>query len=82
MAQGPYTHVSQATNLPSLSFPPSGTIQIMAADTPNLSAQREVLYIRTQASALLLNHPQGLELAVLLRVRDLLDTQIRVMQSP
>jgi hypothetical protein len=52
------------------------------ADTPNVSAQREWLTIRTRVAPPLPNHPQALELAALLRVRELLDQQIQGMQSP
>ena len=41
MAQGPYAQVTQATFLSALAYPPAGTVQVMAADTPNVSAQRE-----------------------------------------
>jgi hypothetical protein len=69
MAQGPYVHVSQATYLPTLSYPPAGTVQVMAVDTPNVSAQKEVLYIRTQLSPPYSSHPQAVELAALIRAR-------------
>jgi hypothetical protein len=82
MAHGPYAHVSQAPILPMLVHPPAGTVQVMAADTPNVSAQKEILYIRTQLSPPFPNHPQAVELAALLRVRDLLDQQIQTMQPP
>jgi hypothetical protein len=82
MAQGPYAQMSQAQTLLPLGHPPTGTVQIMAVDTPNLSAQKEVLYIRTQVSPPYPHHPQAVELAVLLRVRSLVDLQIQAMQSP
>ena len=82
MAQGPYAQVTQATFLSALAYPPAGTVQVMAADTPNVSAQREILYIRTQLSPPYPNHPQAVELAALLRVRSLIDAQIQAMQSP
>ena len=75
MAQGPYTVLQQAPNLPMLSHSPSGTIQVMAADTPNVSAQKEVLYVRTQVAPPDPDHPQGAELAVLLRVQSLIAQQ-------
>jgi hypothetical protein len=82
MAQGPYAHVTQATFLSALAHPPPGTVQVMAVDTPNVSAQKEILYIRTQLSPPFPNHPQAVELAALLRVRSLIDAQIQAMQSP
>jgi hypothetical protein len=82
MAQGPYGHVTQATFLSALAYPPQGTVQVMAVDTPNVSAQREILYIRTQLSPPLPGHPQALELAALTRARDLLDAQIQAMTTP
>ena len=83
MAQGPYAQIQQVTaGVLNLSYPPAGTVQILAADTPNLSAQREILYIRTQLSPPYPSHPQGVELAILTRARDLIDAQIQAMQSP
>jgi hypothetical protein len=53
----------------------------MAVDTPDVSAQREVLHIRTELSPPYpyLDHPQAAELAALRRVRSLIDTQIQAM---
>jgi hypothetical protein len=58
MAQGPYAHVSHALILPTLIHPPSGTVQVVAVDAPNVSAQREILYVRTQLAQPYPNHPQ------------------------
>jgi hypothetical protein len=83
MAQGPYAQLQQVTTgTLNLSYPPAGTVQILAADTPNVSAQKEILYIRTQVSPPYSGHPQGVELAALTRVRDLLDKQIQAMLTP
>jgi hypothetical protein len=83
MAQGPYAQLQQVTmGVLNYSHPPAGTIQILASDTPNLSAQTEMLFVRTQVAAPFPNHPQGAELAALLHVRSLIDAQIQAMQSP
>jgi hypothetical protein len=82
MPQGPYPHLVQAATMLTLGHPPAGTVQLVAADTPNVSAQREVLYIRTQLSPPYPSHQQAVELAALIRARDLLDAQIQAMQSP
>jgi hypothetical protein len=82
MAQGPYAQVSQAPILSELSHPPSGTVQMMAMDTPNVSAQREILYVRTQLAPPFPSHPQAVELAALLRAQDLIGQQIRAMLLP
>ncbi len=46
------------------------------------SLRTEQLIIRTRVSEPLPDHPQGLELAALLHVRDLLTDRIEKMQSP
>jgi hypothetical protein len=61
---------------------PTMQVHIEASDTMNVSAQKETLSIRTQLSPPFPNHPQAMELAALIRVRDLLDAQIQAMQSP
>jgi hypothetical protein len=82
MAQGPYAYVSQASNLLALGLAPAGTVQLTAVDTMNVSAQREILYIRTQLAPPYPAHPLGLEIAALTRVRDLIEQQIQAMQGP
>jgi hypothetical protein len=46
------------------------------------SAQKEILYIRTQLSPPYPNHQEAVELAALIRVRDLLEKQIQAMLTP
>jgi hypothetical protein len=82
MAQGPYQIVVEVQHPERLGPPPQGCVQVTAVDTPNVSAQKEVLYIRTQVSPPYPNHPQAKVLAALIRARDLLDAQIQAMQSP
>ena len=57
-------------------------VEMELSDTANVSAQRELLSIQTRVSPPFPDHPQALELAALLRVRDLLEQQIQAMQSP
>jgi hypothetical protein len=57
-------------------------IQMQLVDTMAISAQRERLVVVTHVSAPLPHHPQTLELAALLRVRELLSAQSEAMQSP
>ena len=91
MASGPYSHVRQIAVTPlwpahadpaAHGGQPTMQVQIEASDTMNVSAQKETLSIRTQLSPPFPNHPQAVELAALIRVRDLLDAQIQAMQSP
>jgi hypothetical protein len=74
--------VVRPTRVP-ISLPDGSTDCAFALeDTPDGSKQRETLLIRTHVSPQLPNHPKALELAALLRVRELLDQQIQEMQSP
>jgi hypothetical protein len=91
MAIGPYPHVRLTATTPlwpAYASPsthlgqPTIAVQIEVSDTMNVSAQKETLSIRTQLSPPFPNHPQAMELAALIRVRDLLDAQIQAMQSP
>jgi len=82
MATKPYQMMRQARAPETLAgIPPVWKCRYELADTPSVSAQRERLCIRTHVSAPLPDHPQALVLAALLRVRELLDQQIRAMQS-
>jgi hypothetical protein len=56
-------------------------VELHLVDTPNVTEQRERLIIQTQVFGPLPDHPHGLELAALKRVRDLLSAQIKAMQS-
>jgi hypothetical protein len=82
MTNRPYQRQNKTSEMMILGEPPTWRIEMELADTPNVSAQRERLTIVTQVSAPLPDHPQGLELAALRRVRDLLTAQIEAMQSP
>jgi len=56
-------------------------IEMELSDTANVSAQGERLSIVTRVSPPFPDHPQALELAALQRVQDLLDQQMKAMQS-
>ena len=86
MANGPYAHIRQASVTPVWGSQPGQflgqDVVVEAVDTPDVSAQIETLTIRTRVSPPLPNHPPAVELAALIRARDLLDAQIQAMQSP
>lgn len=77
MATGPYSVVRQVSDQPQWPIPPG-----QAVDTMNVSAQKERLIVQTLLSPPYPSHPQGLELAALIRARDLLDAQIQAMTTP
>jgi hypothetical protein len=82
MTAKPYQMVRRVREAISLAgTPPLWDCHLELTDTPNISEQKEWLAIRTCVSPPLPNHPQALELAALLRARDLLEQQINAMQS-
>jgi hypothetical protein len=56
-------------------------VELGLLDTATISAQKERLTIWTRISPPFPDHPQPMELAALLHVRDLLTAQIEAMQS-